>query len=120
MTGCPQTFSKKERLCGQRKTSALLSKGRYGNESMLRYCFRASEECSRLMVSVPKRLFRRAVRRNLLKRRIRESFRRQKFILDGTPADLLIIWNSKETGSYAQVYAAVGAILEKIAHQLDK
>ena len=35
-------------------------------------------EENRIMVSVPKKLFKRAVKRNLLKRRIRESYRKQK------------------------------------------
>ena len=69
------------------------------------------------MISVPKRLFKRAVIRNLLKRRIRESYRRQKGLLDAAPKDLLIIWNSKEIRDYDQVYNAVGAVLSKVARQ---
>ena len=117
MSDIPQTFSKQERLCGEKNTSTLLSRGKYGNEQMLRYCYKDGEGHSRLMISVPKRLFKRAVKRNLLKRRIRESYRRQKGLLDAAPKDLLIIWNSKEIRDYNQVYNAVGAVLSKVARQ---
>ena len=114
MSDIPQTFSKQERLCGEKNTSTLLSRGKYGNEQMLRYCYKDGEGHS---ISVPKRLFKRAVMRNLLKRRIRESYRRQKGLLDAAPKDLLIIWNSKEIRDYDQVYKAVGAVLSKVARQ---
>lgn len=120
MSDIPQTFSKQERLCGEKNTSTLLSRGKYGNEHMLRYCYKAGEGHSRLMISVPKRFFKRAVMRNLLKRRIRESYRRQKGLLEATPADLLIIWNSREVGTYEQVYAEVGSVMGKISRQLRK
>ena len=53
----------------------LLAKGRHGKVTGLRYCFRpdSGAEENRIMVSVPKKMFKRAVKRNLLKRRIRES-----------------------------------------------
>lgn len=117
MSEVPQTFSKQERLRGEKNTSTLLSRGKYGYEQMLRYCYKAGEGQSRLMISVPKRLFKRAVKRNLLKRRIRESYRRQKGLLEAMPTDLLIIWNSKEIRDYDQVYKAVGAVLSKVARQ---
>lgn len=67
------------------------------------------------MVSVPKKMFKRAVKRNLLKRRIRESWRKQKHSLyaaGGT--DILFIYPSKEILSYEEIYASVGNIIEKI------
>ena len=53
MSDIPQTFSKQERLCGEKNTSTLLSRGKYGNEQMLRYCYKDGEGHSRLMISVP-------------------------------------------------------------------
>lgn len=78
-------------------------------------------DCNRIMVSVPKKLFKRAVKRNLLKRRIRESWRRQKHDLNGQQSvDILFIYPTKEIQTYLQIYAAVGEIIDKINRTLEK
>ena len=78
-------------------------------------------DCNRIMVSVPKKLFKRAVKRNLLKRRIRESWRRQKHLLtEGTGIDIMIKYASKELLTYEEVYAAIGQIIEKVNRQIAK
>ena len=77
------TFRKSERLCGKSSIAALLGKGRWIAGTHIKCCYRAlppESECSRIAVSVPKRNFKRAVKRNLLKRRMRESYRTQKSI----------------------------------------
>ena len=75
----------------------------------------------RMMVSVPKKLFKRAVRRNIIKRRIRESYRLQKGILpEGAGADMLFIYNSKEIAESGEIFAAVRAILKDIGHEIRK
>lgn len=72
------------------------------------------EEFNRIMVSVPKKMFKRAVKRNLLKRRIRESWRRQKNELHAKGTDILFIYPSKEIQSYTQIYDAVSQIIDKV------
>ncbi len=81
----------------------------------MRYLFlkNDSEGERRMMVSVPKKLFKRAVKRNLLKRRIREAYRRQKSLLAGG-VDVLFIYSSKEILPYETIFAAVGAVIEQI------
>ena len=71
-------------------------------------------ETNRIMVSVPKKMFKRAVKRNLLKRRIRECWRKQKHALQTTGTDILFIYPTKEIQSYEQIYTCVGQIIEKI------
>lgn len=108
------TLPKKERLCGKTSIGQLLAKGRHGNVPGLRFCCLAGNgtETDRVMVSVPKKLFKRAVKRNLLKRRLRESYRRQKHTL--TPGvDLLLTYSTKEILSYEDIYSAVGQVIEK-------
>ena len=75
---------------------------------------------SRIVVSVPKKLFRRAVKRNLLKRRLREAYRLQKGLLDGIDADILLIYSSREVMSSSEIYARVGELLEKLARNCSK
>ncbi len=111
------TLPKKERLCGKTAVSKLLAKGRHGSVPGLRYlCLYGNDaEVSRMMVSVPKKSFKRAVKRNLLKRRIRESWRRQKHLLavEGN-LDILFMYSVKEVLSYEEIYAAVGQIIEDL------
>ena len=72
-------------------------------------------ETNRIMVSVPKKMFKRAVKRNLLKRRIRESWRKPKHDLKVTGGtDILFIYPTKEIQTYEQIYSCVGQIIEKI------
>lgn len=108
------TLPKKERLCGRTSISMLLAKGRHGNVPGLRFCCLTENGSSedRVMVSVPKKLFKRAVKRNLLKRRLRESYRRQKHSL-APGIDLLMTYSTKEILSYEEIYSAVGQVIEK-------
>ena len=79
------TFSKNERLCSKKAIAELFDKGRSF------YCLpfqviwmEASDDLpapAQMAVSVSKKSFKRAVKRNLIKRRIRESYRKQKHIL---------------------------------------
>ncbi len=111
------TLPKKERLCGKTAVSKLLAKGRHGSVPGLRYlCLYGNDaEVSRMMVSVPKKSFKRAVKRNLLKRRIRESWRRQKHLLtfEGN-IDILFMYSVKEILGYEEIYAAMRQIIEDL------
>ncbi len=112
------TLPKSERLHGKLKISALMSKGRWGFTPGLKYCFLKSPDPSKpnnIIVSVPKRLFKRAVKRNLLKRRLREAYRTQKGLLPPEGYSILFLYNTKEVLDYAAVREQVGAILQKIA-----
>lgn len=111
-----ETLSKRERLCGKKDIEELFSKGRFGVSGCFKYCVRRDngQDVHRIMISVSKKLFRRAVRRNLLKRRIRESYRRLKHTLpEGGGLDILFIYNTKEILPYSEIFGCVGNILRK-------
>jgi ribonuclease P protein component len=113
----PNTLPKRERLCGKTTIGQLLAKGKHGNVPGLRFLYMTNtgSETNRIMVSVPKKMFKRAVKRNLLKRRIRESWRKQKhFLLTTGGTDILFIYPTKEIQTYEQIYSCVGQIIEKI------
>ena len=117
------TLPKKERLCGKKGIEKLLAKGRYGNVPGLRFCCLSGNgsENSRIMVSVPKKLFKRAVKRNLLKRRMRESYRRLKHELNmSEAADILFTYSTKEIMSYEEIYASMAQAMDKIRRMSGK
>lgn len=70
---------------------------------------------TQVLVSVPKRLHKRAVARGLIKRRIREAYRLNK--TSGsmqTIATMALVYVSPEISSFKSIENAVGTILSKI------
>ena len=104
-------------MCGKTAISKLLAKGKHGSVPGIRWqCLYGTESgVNRIVVSVSKKFFKRAVKRNLLKRRIRESWRKQKHMLtlEGN-FDILLIYSVKEILSYEEIYAAVGQIIANL------
>jgi len=116
-----KTLKKKERLSVGTDLSRLFASGRYGFTDGFRYCYRIGNELSfnRIVVSVPKKCFRRAVKRNLLKRRIREAYRLNKNLLpvnaEKGGTDILFIYSSKDILDFNAVVLSVRNILESLA-----
>ena len=129
-----ETLPKSARLSGQLSVTALFEHGKGLSHGCLRckYIVRSGDpvilgspsvilsdsegSISRIVVSVPKRLFKRAVKRNLLKRRIRESYRRQKGLLTGS-FDILFIYTSPEVLPYEAIFADMTALLEAVSQK---
>lgn len=116
-----KTLKKKERLSVGTDLSRLFASGRYGFTDGFRYCYRIGNELpfNRIVVSVPKKCFRRAVKRNLLKRRIREAYRLNKDLLpvnaEKGGTDILFIYSSKDILDFNAVVLSVRNILESLA-----
>lgn len=117
------TLPKKERLCGKKGIDSLLARGKHGSNGPIRYIFATGngEDFCRILISVPKKLFKRAVKRNLLKRRIRESWRRLKNNMSSAAGtDILFIYSTKEVLSYQEIYEYMEGIISKINAATDK
>ena len=114
------TLSKSERLCGKKAIAGLMEHGKGGVVGCLRYKYlkTGEAEVSRILVSVPKRHFKRAVKRNLLKRRIRESYRLQKDLLPVT-VDLAFLYVDREVRTFEEIFAAMTEILQAVASKTE-
>ena len=109
------TLPKSERISGRSAIEGLLREGRYISSGCLRVCYKAgSTEVTRIMVSVPKKLFKRAVKRNAVKRRIREAYRLQKELLT-KPLDVLFIYTAAEILPTEVIFNAVADALKQLA-----
>lgn len=113
-----ERLPKSERLCGKKAMETLFGEGRGLGCGCIRcrYLFREGEAPSRIVVSVPKRLFKRAVKRNLLKRRLREAYRRQKGLLP-VGVDMLLAYNCPEVLPYETIFADMGNLLSQLAER---
>ena len=115
------TLKKRERLSSKGAVDALLKSGKCGVSGVLKYVYRRDNGLpfSRIMVSVPKKLFRRAVKRNLLKRRIREAYRLNKSIVipgEAGGTDILFIYRSKEIATQADIASMMISALNSVSN----
>ena len=120
---------KQERLPGRKRIGTLFSEGSTGFVYPFRYVFALSDGGSgegkvSILVSFPKKYHKRAVRRNKLRRRTRESYRlgkrrlSDKVVSMGKQVDLALIYVSKEVEEYKTIDNAVGKILAQIAENI--
>ena len=116
-----KTLKKKERLSVGTDLSRLFASGRYGITDGFRYCYRIGNGLpfNRIVVSVPKKCFRRAVKRNLLKRRIREAYRLNKNLLpvnaEKGGTDIIFIYRTTDILDFGTIVLSVRNILESLA-----
>jgi len=119
------TFKKEERLCNKKLIEQLFHNG----SSFLCYPFRASwllidepdQTPVQVVFSVSKRRYKRAVDRNLIKRRIREAYRlnKQEYLYDPlTPARKKIIFSLGYIGKEIEPYALMEKKMLKLLKQL--
>ena len=66
-------------------------------------------------VSVPKRHFKRAVKRNLLKRRVREAYRLNAARLGGRSYDIFIYYIGKQVEDYERIDKSLAQVLDDLA-----
>lgn len=80
-----ETFNKSERLCSKKIISGLFENGNVFYNNIFKIVWAISPVSlpvpAQIMFSTPKRGFKLAVTRNLIRRRMRESYRKNKFIL---------------------------------------
>ena len=103
------SYPKSVRLHHRKAFEALLTDGGTHYNAVFKVFWRAAEVPeSRFAVSVPKKSFKRAVKRNLLKRRTREAIRLNRDKLPaGFTADFLFFYRAATVLEYADIERAV-------------
>lgn len=115
---------KSERLCSLAAQRRLFSDGVSGFVYPFRfttYTEKSALPTVEVLFSVPKRNHKRANKRNLLRRRMKEAYRLQKHPLwqraeeAGVAVDMALVYSSKEVISYKTIENAIRKILDEVA-----
>lgn len=128
------TLGKAERINSKKQVDRLFRGG--GSRAMSAFPIRMvyatqerSPECRepqvQMMVSVPKRHFKRAVKRNRVKRQMREAYRQHKHVVidalaghDDMTVLVAFIWISDELHPSAEVDAKINNLLARLSERL--
>lgn len=132
----PFKLSKRERVCGRTLLEKLFTGGKSKSFSVfpLRVVYLLTDQPDsdlqheapvKMMVSVSKRHFKRAVKRNRVKRQVREAYRLNKEIVVSSMADspnrqllLGFIWMSDELHDTDTVERSMQVLLKRVADKL--
>jgi ribonuclease P protein component len=122
------TFKKEERLCSKKQFDRLFAEGTSFLVYPLKVVFVKNENNTRFPVqaafAVSKKIFKRAVKRNLLKRRMREAYRINKpefyFQCGENKLALIFIYIGKEVVGYRQIETAVIKAMKKVIEKLSE
>jgi len=105
------TFRKEEKLCSQKIIGDIFLSG--------------TSFPAQVVFSVPKRLFKRAHDRNLLKRQLREVYRHQKqelylsLELNNRKVAVMIVYIAKEKLEFGQIESAMTKVISKLQKKLE-
>lgn len=139
----PATLHKEERICSRKLIDAIFSgsKSRSMSAFPLRVVYmplddpeagdsRAEEPSdsqparplpkAKMLISVPKKHFKRAVKRNRVKRQVREAYRKNKSLIADKAVALAFIWTDGHLCDSAQVEERVVNLLTRVREKLDK
>lgn len=116
-------FPKRQHLTGVKAIGELFETGKARAVYPVRMVFLkktdASDGLVRAGFSVSKKIHKKATDRNLLKRRMRESYRMNKYILeqgDGWNMDVMFIYTASEILPFATIEKSMVALIKKLGN----
>lgn len=125
----PETFRKSERLCSKKAIAGLFENGNsfYSFPFQIIWIKSPAGQISpaQVAISVSKKTFRRAVKRNLIRRRIREAYRRNKHTLyeflesKNTRIVFIIIFKDNEIPEYISIEKTIRDSIGKLIAEIS-
>ena len=125
------TLGKSERICSKNTVDALLRGGHSHSLSAfpLRVVYKVVESQGdvpcQMLVSVPKKCFKRAVKRNRVKRQLRQAYRTNKHViieaasaLEGKTLVMAFIWLDAKLHDSARIDARMLNLMERLREKL--
>jgi ribonuclease P protein component len=124
-----ETFGKNERLCSKKVIAELFENGNHFFCNPFYVLWMNSTDIpipAQVAFSVPKKKFKHAVSRNLIRRRIREAYRKNKcdlydFLISINKKIVFILIYKEDTiMDYMQIEKSIKELIEMFIHILDK
>ena len=123
-----QTFSKEEKLCGKKKIDQLFEKGEKFKEVSFTVIWQEtkakSEFPAKILISIPKRNILKANQRNMLKRLLKECYRKQKqslyqvLLQKEKQIIFAIIYQKTDALKYKELESEINLILNRLKNKL--
>ena len=121
-----QTLTKAERLSSKVQIDKLLETGKSFHSGHFKIIWQETSEGSvpaQIVISVPKRLFKKAVDRNRLKRLTREAYRKNKNILyenlNNKKILLMLVYRAKKIVEYIEMEETIIIALKKLSATIN-